>query len=123
LKDDVNRTLEKKILSLPSVERRKSRFNHETAYFIRGREFAHFHSSNEIDIRLTKKRQQRLREQSSCDPRLKFRPHPSDWVSVICRLRKDVHFAFDLAQIGQRTNFATDDPDAGPNCSSKVLYL
>jgi len=104
LKDDVNRALEKKILSLPGVERRKSRFSHQTAYFIKDREFAHFHSSNEIDIRLTKKGQQRLREQSKGDPRLKFRPHPSDWVSVFCKLPSDIQFAFDLAQMAWTDN-------------------
>ncbi len=98
--------LDDSISSLPGVERKESRWGLETAYFVEGKEFAHFHAENEIDVRLTKTLQKKLRRRLSTDPRVKFRPRPSEWVVIILSARKDADFAFELIQLAREANVA-----------------
>jgi hypothetical protein len=67
----------------PGVEIGKSRFGGLEAFFVEGREFAHFHGPNELDIRLTRRVQRVQRAQPSLleDERVGFRERPSDWVT------------------------------------------
>src|SRR5205807_728741 len=44
-----------RVLALPGVELRRSRFGGGDAFFVGAREFAHFHRGNVIDVRLTRR--------------------------------------------------------------------
>jgi Luciferase len=50
----LKKRLEERLRRLPGLEVRPSPVAGGTALFFRGREFAHFHSANELDLRLTK---------------------------------------------------------------------
>jgi hypothetical protein len=92
------------ILSLPGVVRKGSRWRHNSAYIVAGREFAHFHSPGEIDVRVTKTVLKASREGLSEDPRVKFRPGPSDWVTVTLARKEDVEFVFTVVERAWRAN-------------------
>ncbi len=87
-----------KIRALPGVERRRSRWGHETAYVIGEKEFAHFHKQDEIDVRLTRAVQRKMRVEIVEDPRVKLRPGLSDWITITLASDEDLEFAFELVK-------------------------
>jgi len=50
---DWRKELEARLADDPRLERKKSRFSEATAFFLEGKEIAHFQNGGEIDIRLT----------------------------------------------------------------------
>jgi hypothetical protein len=62
---------------LPDVEERPSQFHGEPALWIDGREFLHFHGSEVVEIRLTRRLIDQLEED-----RAPARARYSDWVIV-----------------------------------------
>ncbi len=100
----VDETLDVKIRALPSVQTTKSRWGHETAYVVGDREFAHFHGKNEIDVRLTRAVQSKMRVQLKEDPRVKLRPGYSDWITIALARDEDLDFAFELVKQARNSN-------------------
>jgi luciferase-like monooxygenase len=79
-----------RLAELPDVEQRPSQFHGEPALWIDGREFLHFHGTDLVEIRVTRKGITALD-----DERAMRRTRTSDWVIV------DVHHAdliLDLAR-------------------------
>jgi hypothetical protein len=68
--------LMQRLRKLPDVEEGRSQFADIPAFWIDGREFAHFHGDT-VEIRLTRKLITRLDE-----PRAPARARTSDWVIV-----------------------------------------
>ena len=66
--------------SLPEVEQSASRFgsHRNPAWSVSGREFAHLHTDDVIDLRLPREVQARLRS----DPKAHFRKGTSEWLEV-----------------------------------------
>lgn len=50
---DWRKEMEARLADDPRIERKKSRFSEATAFFLDGKEIAHFHEEPEIDLRLT----------------------------------------------------------------------
>ncbi len=100
----VAESLDVKIRALPSVQRTKSRWGHQTAYVIGEREFAHFHRHNEIDVRLTRAVQRKMRVELKKDPRVKLRPGLSDWITITLATEEDLEFAFELVKQARSAN-------------------
>ena len=88
--------LDRRIRELPGVRRGRSRFGGRDAYLLDGREVAHFHESDEIDLRLTRDVIRERRAALRGDPRIGFRDGRSDWLTVRLRAPEDVEFAFEL---------------------------
>jgi len=86
--------LRTELSALAGVLRARSRFGHNPAWRINGREFAHLHSDSLIDLRLPPAAQARLRN----DPRAHFRRHPSPWVKFEFHTAQDVLDLLPLAQ-------------------------
>ena len=82
--------------ALPGVEEAPSQFHGETAFWIGGREFLHFHGAASVEIRLTRKVIRGLDE-----PRAPQRSRESDWVIVDVRERELV---VDLARRALEAN-------------------
>ncbi len=97
--------LESKILALDGVNKKKSRWMDRTAFYINRREFAHFHSSREIDVRLTRRYQDEysglIKEGKK---RVKFREHPSHWISIEFTTTSDVDYVFTIVSLALRAN-------------------
>ncbi len=95
--------LDMKILSLPGVERRESRWGHMTAYWMGTREFAHFHSEDRLDIRVVRKALKDMPE-IRLDRRVVLRPQASDWIEFRLTEQSDVNDAFELVKLAWRNN-------------------
>lgn len=81
---------------MPGVRAGRSRWRGRVAYLLDEREVAHFHGSNEIDLRLTRDMIRERRAALRGDPRVGFRRGSSDWLTVKLRAPEDVEFVFDL---------------------------
>lgn len=74
--------------ALPGVEQGRSRFGKagQPAWRVNGREFAHLHANDLLDLRLPREAQSRLRE----DPRAHFRSSRSEWLEFEFHSEQDV---------------------------------
>ena len=82
------------LAALPNVTCGSSRLGSgKPAWFVAGREFAHLHEGNVVDLRLPRKIQKMLRG----DDRVRFRRTTSNWVEIELRRGEDVRWLADLA--------------------------
>ena len=86
--------LTERMLQREGVVMGPSKLADATAFFHRDREFAHFHSDEEIDIRLPHDEQQ---EFVTLDP-VRPRPHRSPWIAVRIVTEEDVDLALRMAE-------------------------
>lgn len=98
--------LASRILSLPNVKSRKSKWQDRQAFFINGREFAHFHSYKQIDIRLTKAYQKTYRYLLEGDMRIKLRNQNSHWLIFEFETEDDILSAFQIIQLAYEANIS-----------------
>ena len=89
----VSEDLRKLLTALPGVTSGKSQVGPGPAWFIAGREFAHFHHGNVVDLRLPRQLQKTLRG----DARVRFRKSASDWVEIEFQRPDDVRWVAELA--------------------------
>jgi hypothetical protein len=90
--------LGQRILALPGVRKGKSRFGPHAAFFLATVEIAHWHSSPELDLRLTRGLIRELRDPLAHDPMVTFRASPSDWLTIKVATAGDVEFASGLVE-------------------------
>lgn len=78
---------------LPDVEQSTSRFgsHRNAAWLVAGREFAHLHADDLLDLRLPRAIQASLHS----DPRAHFRKSRSEWIEL------EFHTAEDVARIAK----------------------
>ncbi|OLD04423.1 hypothetical protein AUG19_00415 [archaeon 13_1_20CM_2_54_9] len=91
-------------MTLDGVNKKKSRWMDGTAFYIRQREFAHFHNNQEIDVRLTRSYQEEYSSLLVEDKRVKFREHPSQWLSIKFATTSDVDYAFSIVDLASKAN-------------------
>ena len=84
------------LAGLPGVEQSPSRFGSRTrhAWSVAGREFAHLHSHDLLDLRLPRAVQARLRS----DPKAHFRKAKSEWLEFEFHTEQDVEHLALLAR-------------------------
>jgi len=70
------------IAAVDGVVESPSMFKDDLAYWVNGKEIAHFESADLIQIRLTRGVIRRRRQQLKGDPRIDLRYSGSDWISV-----------------------------------------
>ena len=82
--------------ALPDTEQKPSRFgsHKNTAWSVRGREFAHLHADDLLDLRLPRAAQRNLRS----DPRARFRKSASEWIELEFHTAEDVAHIAELAR-------------------------
>ena len=73
-------------------------FSDVTAWWVNGKEVAHFHGADEIEIRLTKPVIRDRRAELKADDRVALRPSSSDWLTVTLRAPADVEFVVGLVE-------------------------
>jgi hypothetical protein len=100
----VRAAIERGVLSLPGVSRRKSRFGDSESYFVGDREIAHFHGDEQMDVRLTKEAIQQLRATGAIDPRMRPRGSSAEWLRIVVKGAADVVFAVELVEQAARNN-------------------
>lgn len=85
-----------RILDDENIELRKSRFSAEEALYVAQREIAHFHSLNEIDVRVTRREIKRRGFANSSDARIIKTSPSSDWIVVKFSCESDLDFVQEL---------------------------
>lgn len=101
---DPLKLLNSKILSLTGVHRRKSKWGNNPAYFVDDREFVHFHSRQEIDIRLTRRFQTLGGDNLRQDQKIGFRKGNSEWITFTATTEGDLEVAFQLVKLAWEGN-------------------
>ena len=89
--------LREALSKLPGVEQSTSRFGsrRNAAWSVAGREFAHLHADDLLDLRLPRKIQTGLRG----DPRARFRQSRSEWIELEFHTIEDVALLTELARM------------------------
>ncbi|MFQ5919310.1 MAG: luciferase family protein [Thermoplasmata archaeon] len=96
--------LDAAISALADVRRGKSRWSDRNAYSVAGREFVHFHSPDEVDIRLTTRLQSQNKKALGADARVTFRRNRSEWITFSLRSPEDVEAALQWIRLGRDAN-------------------
>jgi hypothetical protein len=86
------------IAGLDGVIESESMFKAAPAYWVNGKEVAHFDGDGVIDIRLTRALIRARRAELRADQRVELRSSSSDWLSVRVTEPEDVTFAAQLAR-------------------------
>lgn len=84
-----------RLLSIPGIEERKSRFQDSDALWYAGKEFLHFDRSDLVDLRLGRRVIRAHRESSLKDKRISTRDQ-SDWLNVRISTPEDVELIVEL---------------------------
>jgi hypothetical protein len=89
--------LRQALAALPGAEQSPSRFgsHRNAAWLVEGREFAHLHSDELLDLRLPRAVQAGLRS----DPKAHFRNSPSEWLELEFHTGEDVAHVAELARV------------------------
>lgn len=80
------------VAAMPGTSEGRSRFSDALAFWVSGHEFAHFHGSTRLDIRLPRERQKLLHG----DPRATFREGRSEWMEWHIRTEEDLAATIEL---------------------------
>jgi len=102
--DDPRKPLNSKILTLAGVKRRESRWGKDPAYFVDGKEFVHFHSKRELDIRHTRRVIRIGRSKLHQDSRIGLRKGSSEWITFTLATGEDLEFALYLITLAWEGN-------------------
>ena len=94
----IRRYLERRLEELPGLTRRPSRSGGSRSYFLAGREVAHFHGDQRMDLRLTKERVPKLKSAGLLDSRVTIRGQYAEWVAVALTDPRDVEYALQLLE-------------------------
>jgi hypothetical protein len=71
----------------------------EDAFWVNGKEVAHFHGEDAIELRLTKREIRVRRAELRADPRVDLRANASDWLTIRIGSMRDVPFVLELAEV------------------------
>lgn len=98
---NLRKTLVQTLLSqIPTLEERPSKVAGGSALFFKGKEIAHFHNDNEIDVRLTKKVIKRERLSHPTDSQVHHHRSPnSEWIEIRFRDARAVEEAVRLVKM------------------------
>jgi hypothetical protein len=96
----VERLLRERLAALPGLEEGTTRFGNGSgaAWRVGGREVAHLHAPDRIDVRVPRGDQRDLYD----DPRASFRPRTSDWVELTVEAPEDVDLVCALVRRAAR---------------------
>ena len=94
----IRQQLERRIRRVDGVVESESAFRPEPAFWVNGKEIAHFEGPDAIEVRLTKAVIRGLRPQLKADPRVELRPSGADWITVRVATKQDADFVVDLVE-------------------------
>lgn len=87
-----------RLLSIPAIEERRSRFQDSDALWHVGKEFLHFDTSDLVDLRLGRRTIRANREGKLKDHRIVTRDRESDWVNIRLSAQEDIEFIVELVR-------------------------
>ncbi len=94
----IERSLRKAMRGMDGVLESPSAFgtDEDIAYWVNGKEIAHWDRDGSIDIRLTRRGISERRAELKADDRVLLRRSSSDWLQVRCDSRRDVALVLEL---------------------------
>lgn len=101
----VRAELERRLVDLPGLARRRSRFGDAYSYFVGEREIAHFHGDGRLDIRLTRQCIREMKGDGTLDPRVRTRGPSADWATLPLLGDRDLALALELVERAMREQF------------------
>lgn len=93
-----------RIEAVAGVVEAESMFRSGSAYWVNGKEVAHFESEDAIEIRLTKAEIRQRRTNLKADARVTLRPSGADWITVRFDTPGDVELIAELLEIAERAH-------------------
>ena len=87
------------LLGIDGVIESPGNFTDDDAFWVNGKDIAHFHGKNAIELRLTKAEISARRSELRDDPRFELRRGTSDWITVRYASLRDVALVLELAKI------------------------
>jgi hypothetical protein len=123
LRDRVRRAL----LRVDGIVESPSMFRDEPAFWVNGKEIAHFDGEGVLDLRLTRGVIREHRPQLKADPRVALRRSGGDWVEVRFTAVKDVADVAALAELAAAAHRPPEGstpkaPPAGPELERRRRF-
>ena len=87
------------LLKIQGVIESPGIFAEDDAFWVNGREIAHFHGDDAVELRLTRQAISAQRKRLKEEPRVELRAASSDWISVRFSSARDVTLVLELAEI------------------------
>ena len=87
------------LCGIAGVVESDSMFKDDLAYWVNGKEIAHFESDRVIEIRLTRPVISEHRADLRADQRVDLRRSGSDWIEVLFTTSEDSHFVLELVEL------------------------
>ena len=120
-------TLRNVIAGLDGVIESPSMFKDDFAYWVHGKEIAHFEARDLIEIRLTRSVIQECRDVLKADSRIDLRYSGSDWIRVRFSLPGDMDFVLDLVETASAAHrpppgVTTNPPPTGPDLERRRRF-
>ena len=107
-------TLRDRLVDIDGVLESPSMFKDDLAYWVNGREIAHFEQPTVLDIRLTRAEIRAIKERLASDPLIRRRASGSDWVVVDASTPDGVALAVELAERAAAVHRAPEGEIAKP---------
>lgn len=120
-------TLRDAITALDGVVESPSMFKDDLAYWVHGKEIAHFEDADLIEIRLTRSVVRGRLEVLKADPRIDLRYSGSDWIAVQFSSPADMNVVLDLVEAAADAHRAPpgvtpDPPPSGPDLERRRRF-
>jgi hypothetical protein len=96
--NDLQARVAAQLCRVDGLEQSPSMFGPGTAFWCNGKEIAHFHAPDVIELRLTKAVIREMRAALRADERVQLRKGTSDWIEVRVGAAADVAFVLELAE-------------------------
>ncbi|MFQ5967378.1 MAG: luciferase family protein [Acidimicrobiia bacterium] len=109
----VRTSLQEALCTISGIVESDSMFKDDLAYWVNGKEIAHFESDRVIEIRLTRSVISENRARLRADQRVDLRRSGSDWIEVVFTKSRDRDFVLELAELAAAAHRAP--PGATPS--------
>jgi hypothetical protein len=95
----LRRRVRTRLLAIDGVVEGGGAFTDGPAFWVNGKEVAHWHGDDALELRLTKRVISEQRARLKADPRIELRRNTSDWLMITVVSPKDVDLAVELAEL------------------------
>jgi hypothetical protein len=112
--DDLDRRLHQRLTRLQGVTVGESMFGNGEAFWVNGREIAHFEAHHVIEVRLTKAAIRERRPELKADTRVVLRPSGADWITVQIAGPEDIGFVVGLVVVAEEAHRPPEGVAAKP---------
>lgn len=109
------------LAQIPGMLEGESAFSSGRAYWVNGKQVAHFVDDHALELRLTKPVIRELRTALKADPRVELRSSPSDWVIVRFGTETGVDLVVGLAERAAEAHLPADGTAPKPPPSGADL--